>query len=62
MQPIFTAKMCYFMRSCGLLETLYIQYFNELEIIEISSLQNDPGWIAYIHKDFGYLFTVVKAK
>ncbi|KKM61661.1 hypothetical protein LCGC14_1529520 [marine sediment metagenome] len=62
MRPVFTNKMCYFMKSRGLLETLYILYSDELEIIDNPTFQNDLGWICYIHTDSGYLFTVVKAK
>ncbi|KKL74101.1 hypothetical protein LCGC14_2068270 [marine sediment metagenome] len=61
MRPDFTAEMCYFMRSRGLLETLYIQYCDEIGIIENPSSQSESGWICYIHTDFGYMFTVVKA-
>ena len=57
-----TDEHWYFMYSMGLLETLYIQRFDELEVFEVASLFTDPGWITFVHRSVGTLFTVVKAK
>lgn len=62
MELISTTEVWYPMYALGLLETLYIQYFDELTVFEVASRGTDPGWITFVHRSAGSLFTIVKAK
>lgn len=62
MESISTTEVWYSMYALGLLETLYIQYSDELTVFEVASRGTDPGWITFVHRSVGSLFTIVKAK
>ncbi len=61
MRPNLTEETWHFMYCWGLIETLYFQHSDELEVVDTPSYFTDPGWITFTHRNRGSLFTIVKA-